>query len=144
MKKTILVIISIFLMIMICIYMNYKEMMKTQNQARKFNSEYEFYNKDSVLGTDITTLINKAIDNNEKYNIEKDENDVYIADDSYSVKIYVYMIINEATYPMENLKKTGLSEFTKYFGEVKFQCTDVKYHEATGRIAEMTFASTEY
>ena len=144
MKKTILVILSIVMMIMICIYMNYKEMVKIQNQAKKFNMEYEFYSQANILGTDITTLINKAIDNNEKYNIEKDENGKYIADEKYSVKIYVHMIIDENTYPMEDLKRTGLSEFTKYFGEVKFQCTDVKYHQATGRVAEMTFASTEY
>ena len=123
--------------------MNYKEVLVSQNQAKKFNSDYEFYNRERILGTDITTLINKAIDNNEKYGIEKDENGIYIADDKYSIKIYVHMIINETTYPMENLKKTGLTEFTKYFGEVEFKCTDIKYHEATGRISEMTFAATE-
>ena len=122
--------------------MNYKEVLISQNQAKKFNSDYEFYNREVILGTDITTLINKAIDNNEKHNIQKDENGIYIADDQNSIKIYVHMIINETTYPMENLKKTGLEEFTKYFGEVEFKCTDVKYHEKTGRIAEMTFAAT--
>lgn len=144
MKKTILVILSIFLVVIVCIYMNYKEVMLSQNQARKFNSEFEFYNKESILGTDITTVINKAIDNNEKYGIEKNENGEYIADGQNSVKIYVHMIINETTYPMEALKNTGLGEFTRYFGEVEFKCTDVKYHEATGKIAEMTFASTKY
>lgn len=144
MKKTVFVILLVFLTIIICIYMNYKEVMMNQTQSQKFNSEYEFYNKESILGTDITTIINKAIDNNEKYNIQKDEDGMYISDDKYSIKIYVYMIINEVTYPMENLKKTGLDEFTRYFGEVEFKCTDVKYHEQTGRISEMTFASTEY
>ena len=53
------------------------------------------------------------------------------------------MIINETTYPMENLNAQGLKEFTKYFGEVEFKCINVKYHEASGKIAEMTFAATE-
>ena len=144
MKKTILVILSIFLTIIICLYMNYKNMMVSQMQAKKFNQEYEFYSKqETVLGTDITTLINKAIDNNEKYNIKKNENGMYIADEKNSMKIYVYMIINETTYPMEHLVSTGLSDFTKYFGEVEFKCTNVKYHNATGKIAEMTFAATQ-
>lgn len=144
MKKTVFVILLIFLVMISCIYMNYKDMLINQNQAKKFNLEYEFFKQESILGTDITTLINKAIDNNEKYTIEKDENGMYVADDKYSIKIYVYMIINETTYSMENLQKAGLSEFTRYFGEVKFKCTDVKYHKKTGRIAEMTFASMEY
>lgn len=143
MKKTVFVILLIFLMIIVCIYMNYKDMLINENEAKKFNSEYEFYNKESILGTDITTLINKAIDNNEKYKIEKDQNGIYIADEKYSIKIYVYMIINKTTYPMEQLIATGLSDFTRYFGEVEFKCTDVKYHKSTGRIAEMTFAATE-
>lgn len=143
MKKTIIVILSIFLIIIISIYMNYRQAVLTKIQAKKFNQDYEFFNREAILGTDVTTMINKAIDNNEKHNIKKDENGVYIPDDEYSVKIYVYMIINEKTYPMEELVKTGLSEFTRYFGEVHFNCTDVKYHEANGRIAEMTFASTE-
>ena len=34
--------------------------------------EYPFkVNKENILGTDVTTMINKAIDNNEKHNIQK-------------------------------------------------------------------------
>lgn len=143
MKKTILILLSIFLAIIVCIYMNYKENLMAQMQAQKFNSEFEFYNRESILGTDVTTLINKAMDNNEKLGVQKDENDMYVADDEKSIKIYVHMILDETTYPMETLKKTGLAEFTRYFGEVEFKCTDVKYHEKTGKIAEMTFAATK-
>lgn len=143
MKKTIFVILLIFLVTIVCIYMNYKELLVKQTGAEKFNSEFEFYNKDSILGTDITTIINKAIDNNEKYNIKKDEKDEYIPDDENSIKIYVHMLINETTYPMEDLKKLGLDSFTRYFGEVEFKCTNVKYHQKTGKIAEMTFAATQ-
>ena len=143
MKKVIIVILSIFLIIMISIYMNYRQAVSKELQAKKFNQDYEFFNKEAILGTDVTTMINKAMDNNEKHGIKKDENGVYIPDDEYSVKIYVYMIIDENTYPMEQLVQTGLSEFTRYFGEVHFNCTDVKYHKTNGRIAEMTFASTE-
>ena len=72
MKKTICVILLIFLAIVICIYMNYKQMIMTQNEAKKFNKEYEFYNKEAILGTDITTIINKAMDNNETFSVPKD------------------------------------------------------------------------
>ena len=74
---------------------------------------------------------------------KKDEKGLYISDDNNSIKIYVHMLINETTYPMEKLNETGLEEFTRYFGEVQFKCTDVKYHKTTGKIAEMTFEATE-
>ena len=143
MKKTIVVILLIFMAIVVCIYMNYKEMMVSKTEALKFNKEFEFYNKEVLLGTDITTVINKAVDNNEQYKIPKDAKGLYIADDKNSIKIYVHMIINDETYPMEQLIQTGLSDFTSYFGEVEFKCSEIKYHEATGKISEMTFASTQ-
>lgn len=143
MKKTIFVIVLIFCAIILCIYMNYKELLTNHRQAQKFNAEFEFYNQDSILGTNITTIINKAIDHNEKHSIPKDEKGLYIANDRNSIKIYVHMLINETTYPMESLKTSGLDEFTRYFGEVEFKCTNVKYHQATGKIAEMTFEAKQ-
>lgn len=144
MKKTFFIIISIFLVIIICFYMNYKELLIEQNDAKKFNAEYEFYNQESILGTDITTIINKAINNNQKHNVAKDEYGLYIPDDKNSIKVYIHMISNETTYPMENFVALGLEDFTRYFGQVSFKCTDVKYHKKTGRISEMTFTSNEY
>lgn len=143
MKKTIVVILSVLMIILISIYMNYRHILSSKLQAKKFNQDYEFFNRENILGTDVTTMINKAIDNNEKHNIKKDENGLYISDNDYAIKIYVYMIIDEKTYPMEELVKAGLDNFTRYFGEVHFKCTDVKYHNSNGRISEMTFASTE-
>ena len=143
MKKTFFVIVLLFLIILVGIYAKYKELLVKQTEAQKFNRDFEFYQKDSILGTDITTIINKAIDNNEKWKIPKDEKGLYLADHQNSIKIYVYMLINETTYPMESLKKSGLDEFTRYFGDITFQCTDVKYHKTTGKIAEMTFAARQ-
>lgn len=144
MKKIIIVIVSIVLIALACFYMKYRENLILQNDAKMFNSEYEFYNKEEIMGVDITTLINKATDNNEKYKIAKDEKGLYIQDDKYSVEIYVQMSSNETTYPMEAFTKTGISGFTQYFGGVSFKCTGVEYHKETGRIAKMVFASSDY
>ena len=144
MKKTFFVILLLFLAIIVGIYMNYKELLVSQNDAQKFNSEFEFYNKEAILGTDITTLINKAVNNNEKYNISKNEKELYMPDEENSIKIFVYMEKDaEEPYPMEAFVKTGLSEFTKYFGEIEFACTNVKYHKSTGKISEMVFTAKE-
>lgn len=144
MKKAIFVILLIFLTIMICIYMNYKQMTMAQVEAQKFNKEYEFYNQEAILGTDITTIINKAMDNNETYAVPKDEKNQYISNGTNSIKIYVCLKAEDKPSPMEEIVEIGLTDFTSLFGEITFKCADVKYHEKTGKIAEMTFILLKY
>ena len=144
MKKNIFTICLIFVIIMIVLFIGYKKIQRKQIETLKFNSIYEEYNKENLNGLDITTIINKAIDNNEKYEISKDENGTYLQDEMYGIKIYIKMIVNEKTYTMEKIKAVGMEDFIRYFGAVDFKCVDIKYHKKTGRVAEMTFEATEY
>lgn len=145
MKKTIAIILVILCVVSIFAYFYVKNVQLEKKQVSKFNAEYESYNTDKILnGLDITTLINKATSNNEKYEISKDEEGYYILDDKYSIEIYITMIINEKTYKMERINALGMNAFIEYFGPVGFKCTNVEYHESTGRIASMTFEATEY
>ena len=143
MKKNLLTIFIIFLIIMTILFMKYLSVRKENQEILKFNYGYEFYNRDNLSGLDITTVINKAIDNNERYDVQKDENGYYIEDEN-SIKIEVKMIINGKTYPMERIKEIGMESFTEFFGEVNFKCTNVEYHKDTKKISNMTFESTEY
>ena len=60
-----------------------------QEQLTAFNMQYEAYNKRIMYGTDIISVINKAIDNNEQYKIQKDENKTYKNDGKYSTEITI-------------------------------------------------------
>lgn len=143
MKKTLLVICIIFLIIMLVLFWNFRQI-QTENRAiKKFNYDYEFYNREGLCGIDITTVINKAIDNNEKYEVKKDENGYYIPDEENSINIEVTLINNEKTYKMERIKEVGLESFVEFFGEVEFKCTNIEYHEKTGKISKMTFESLQ-
>ena len=144
MKKIFAVILLVMIIIVTLIVAKYKELQQKKQEIDKFNLIYENYNKDNLNGLDITTLINKAISNNEKYAIPKDEEGLYVLDDEYSVEIYVTMIINNTTYRMERIDNLGMNSFVAYFGQISFKCTDVKYHEKTARIASMTFEAKEY
>lgn len=144
MKKTLLIICILFLIIMLILFMNLKQVQKQNRELQKFNSEYEFYNREDLCGVDITTVINKAVDNNEKYEVKKDENDYYVPNEENSIKIYIKLINNEKTYEMERIKQIGLESFVEFFGEVDFKCTDIEYHEKSGKISNMTFESLEY
>lgn len=144
MKKTIVIVLVILCVISVFAYFSIKNKQMERKEIAKFNAEYEYYNGNKLNGLDITTLINKATSNNEKYEIEKDENGLYILDDENSIEIYITMIINETTYKMERITQLGTKAFVEYFGGVSFKCTNVEYHESTGRIASMTFEATEY
>ena len=143
MKKSLLTIFIIFLVIMAILFGKFMSIKKQNSEIKKFNSGYEFYNRNDLCGLDITTVINKAIDNNEKYNVKKDKNGIYI-EDKNSIKIEVKMIINNKTYSMENIRKIGMESFTEFFGEVGFKCIDIEYHKQNGKVSKMIFESTEY
>lgn len=42
-------------------------------QLSLFNQQYESYARDALYGTDLVSLLNKAVDNNERYNAGSDE-----------------------------------------------------------------------
>ena len=145
MKKSLILMLIIFIVVIIIFVLNYKEFQMNQVDLKKFNLTYEEYNKENLNGLDIATIMNKATSNNEKYQIPKDDNGIYVLDDEYSIEIYVTMIINEETYRMERFSSKEMnSNFIRLFGEVDFKCTNISYHQKTGRVASMTFEATEY
>ena len=135
-------LIGVFISIIIVVY-NYNNYYIKQKEIISFNKQYLEFNKNQVKGLDITSIMNLAISNNEKYNIEKNEKDEYIDDGEYSIKIFLKMKIDGKTYSMEAFEKNGMDEFAQYFGSILFKCTEVTYHEKSGRIATMTFEALQ-
>lgn len=142
MKKTLLIICIVFLIIMLVLFWNLKQVQAVNREVQKFNSQYEFYNREGICGIDITTVINKAYDNNEKFGVKKDENGYYIPDNENSINIYVKLKNTGRTYKMENIRQTNLESFVTFFGEVEFKCDKIEYHK-NGKISVMTFESLE-
>lgn len=138
MKKSLILIATLLIVIIIIVAVKINDLQKNKQKILNFNKEFEYYCDKSILGTDITTLINKAVDNNEKNNVQKDEKGLYVQNRENSIKIYVKMKFTENTYPMESFYTAGINDFTKYFGGISFKCTEVNYHE-NGRISSIIF-----
>lgn len=140
MKKSIIfmwiVLIVIIVPIMI-IVSNYKQ---AKNEVNKFNLLYEKYKTGKYYGSEIGSIINNAINNNEKNEIEKDENGFYIDDDKYCIKILIQLKSEEElkTYEMENLEKLGIDRFVKNFNLEQFECSEITYN-SVGRINKILF-----
>lgn len=139
MKKSLFIIITIALIIIIIfgywIY-NYQMLLK---RANKENLEYENYTNNIILGSSLMTLINKVIDNNEKNYIEKDEKGLYISNDTNSIIIEVKFTEAKETFRMEAIASLGSEAFIKNYNTMSFKCLKKEYHEKTKVISYLYF-----
>ncbi len=117
-------------------YLNYKA---SYYEAQRENKQFESYNGQEIYGNELTTIINKAIDNNENNEVQKDEKGKYISNDNNSIQIDIKMLDNDKTYSMETLYSGGMDKFVQYYGEIKFKCTNLEYHQATNKVKYMLF-----
>ena len=137
-KQTVLIAILLVVIMLIVVFFVLQSVQKSRILAN-YNNQYEICKTKNVLGTDIATLINLAIDNNEKNNIKKDENGYYIPDEENSVKIYVKLQEEGENFPMERISQVGMVEFVKNFNLEAFKCTKINYHKVTGKVSEVYF-----
>ena len=138
MKKN-LILISVLLLsvIIICVIGIWSNLKKITLQIQ-LNSEYEQYMNKDIYGTDVATILNKAMNNNKQNGIEQKDGK-YIENNTNSIIVELVMITNEEkektkTYRMETIDKVGISEFIKNFNTAKFKITKIEYHEQTGKI----------
>ena len=129
MKKSIFIILTIFLIITIAISYFLWESQRRVESANRINQEYNTYYDKTILGTDVASIINKSIDQNEKNKIEKDENNVYLENETNSIKIYLKFLESDDTFLMEAISNRGIESFIKYYSASNFKCTSIEYHE---------------
>ena len=116
------------------IYLNYKA---NYYETKKSNNQFEEYYQKEFYGADVTTIINKAIDNNLVNGVQRDENAKFIENDTNSIKIDLKMLDNDKTYDMETLYAGGMERFVQYYNNIKFKCTNIEYHQKTGKVKYM-------
>ncbi|MCI8621779.1 MAG: hypothetical protein HFJ50_09015 [Clostridia bacterium] len=149
MKKNILYILLALIIIIVIVVINISNVKIKQNTIEKFNSEFEKYKDKTLYGADILSIINKAIDNNKEYSIQKDEKGNYIANDENSLKVELILLTlddkgeeKEVTYPMETLEKAGLEEFISSFSLTEFKITNIEQN-SLHRISKITVKQLE-
>lgn len=145
MKKILICLIIVLIVITIIATMYVSNNNKSLEKIKNTNQEYEIYLEKTVFGTDVTTIINKAINQNEKNNISKDEKGMYIENDENSIKVELIMLNEDkkTTYQMETLQKAGIQGFIKNFNLINFKCSKIEYHEKTKLIKKVIFEQIE-
>lgn len=138
MKKIIifLIIILIIVATISYMYLNYKAM---YNEAKIKNAQYESYNGQELYGTDLATLINKAVDDNKKNDIQKDDQGLYVDNKENSIRIDIKFTDDDSIHTMEEIDNSGTDTFMQYYNQIKFKCTKIEHHSKTGRVSYMYF-----
>ncbi len=138
MKKTIIFIICVVIIILSAFYMKYLDYREERNSVKKSNLEYEMYLNKEITGRELTSVVNKAVNNNEKNKVAKNENKIYEKNDETSISIDILMSDNETTYKMETIYNGGMVTFIQYYGDILFECTKIKYN-SKGKVCYMVF-----
>ncbi len=118
------------------IYLNYKA---NFNVAKKSNLEFERYLNKEVYGNDLATIINRAMDNNFKNEVDKSNKGIYQDNGKNSINIEIKFTDNDSIYQMETLYNNGIQKFINYYNSIKFKCIDIKYHNSTDKVKYMLF-----
>lgn len=139
MRKTTLIIVSIILVIL---FVTINSIWNKQAEIRSIqqkNKIYEYYLDKEIYGTEVVSLINKVINENEKNNVPKDAKGYYIDDEKTSIEIELNMITIEKTYPMEVIYNNDITKFVENFNLILFKCSNIEYHEKTGSVKKIIF-----
>lgn len=139
MKQSFLLILAIIFIIICIICTMLINIRAEQSTIKKDNIEFERYLNQEVLGTEIASLISKAVDKNERNLVSKDEKGYYIENNENSIKIDLKMKTIDKTYPMEEIYNNELVLFVKNFNSITFKCTSIEYHKKTGKVSKLIF-----
>ena len=137
--KKFVIFFCIIIAILAIFWINYNNYKINHNRILSENFEYEELYNQEIYGTDLTTVINKVINNNEKNDVEKNSSQKYINNDTNSINIDIKMLDTEKTYSMEILYNGGIEKFVEYYGNIKFKCKKIEYHKSTGKVKYLYF-----
>lgn len=139
MKKKLLVILGIFIIILLFVVYLLYNYRKDVIQMQSFNRQYEVYYEKTILGTDLATVLNKAMDYNQKNDSAKDSKDKYYIETENSLLIEIKFSEKEERVRMEDILSKEIETFISFYGAVSFKCTKIEYHESNKQVKSLYF-----
>lgn len=121
MKKTLIILLTFMIIILAILLSKYYKYKEIENTKKGFNTTYEAYLDKEIYGTEIATVINKAVDDNEKNS--------YTEEKKVKIEIKIIDFEKETMYNMDMLYNGGMNKFVQYYNSIKFKCTNIKYND---------------
>lgn len=113
MKKFILLCITFLIVLLTVLTVQVKQYNTEQKRLASQSTFYEEHKDKTIFGTDVATIINKAVDDN--------------ANNSHSVEVKIKFLESEETYSMEPIIKQGIETFIQHYGGKTFTCNKIDY-----------------
>lgn len=111
MKKVVIGILFVIFIIVVLFITWYKNNLEIIAQTKKFNQEFENYLGRDITGVDLTTIMNRAIENNNQYEIEKNVDGTYKEDKQFSIEILIKPVENRKILSNGSLRKSRNERF---------------------------------
>ena len=146
MKKIIILILIAVTIAISMIFVNYTEYRNKLAQVNKINKEFTAYENNIMQISTVITIMNKAIQLNTENDIQKDENNFFIENETNSIKVFLEIRSRESVIPMEDLilgKKAGIEKVSFAFSDMLFKIDNIEYHEKTGQIKKIIILAKE-
>ncbi|MNT44475.1 hypothetical protein D3C72_1810040 [compost metagenome] len=137
--KKIVFFVVIIIVIVSSIFVTHSYYQSTLRELKKENSKFDYCYNNEITGTDVATLINKAIDSNSINDVQKDSNNKYIQNDQNSIVITIHMLDTDTVYDMESIYLNDITKFLEFYGSIKFKCSNVEYHDKTKKVKSLYF-----
>lgn len=137
--KKVMIFITFIIIILILFAIKYYNFKDEYSKTKGINAQYESYYQKELYGTDVATIVNRAVNDNENHNVKKDSNGFYIDNNNDSIKVDVKITDNSTIYSMESLYNGGMTNFVNFYNNVVFECTKIEYHEGTKKIKYILF-----
>ena len=111
----------------------------TSNVASEENRYYQQLLNKEITGTELSSVINKVIDSNKKNELSLDDKKLYIENDSNSIVVEITFKYEEGTKTLrgEKIFNGEVRNFISYYGNVRFKCTKLEYHESTKKVKKV-------
>lgn len=140
MKKQFIILIIILLIIVAVVGLYFYNLNRLNLLAEDHNKTYEQIANQDILGTTLISVINKAIDENEKNGVQKQENSIYYQDNQEdSIQITIQFKELENTVQMEDIAAQTTENFIQFFATATFRCIKIEYHEKTNFVKSLYF-----
>lgn len=146
MKKFLLIMAITVIVIISIVSMNYIEYKKSKIAIDSINKEFTRYENNTIQINTVITMMNKAIQKNSENNISKDEKELFIENDTNSIKVYLELKSRKSIIPMEELilgKKTGIERVSYAFSDMTFRIDKIEYHKKTGQVKKIIIQAIE-
>lgn len=121
-------------------YFSSEQDVEAAEQLKVFNDQYESYNRKLLRGTDVISVMNKVLDNNDKYGINGYDEPDYIMKAEFILSEEIGGLQVGKTYNVETIQTIRNDEesFTEFKRKV-FDCIRLQYNKTTGRVNYMLF-----